>query len=78
MNRDYFSQLVIKMLRKLLPRDHDFIVIAWTMVGEQELDITMVSQGNPNEVVAVLEDILKEARTEAARSPIHTGTSAVQ
>jgi hypothetical protein len=78
MNRDFFSALVIKFLRKLLPRDHDFIVIVWTEVGPQELDITLVSQGNPNEMVAVLEDCLKMAQDDVARHPIHAGTSAVQ
>jgi len=78
MNRDFFSALVIKFLRKLLPRDHDFIVIAWTEVGPQELDITLVSQGNPNEMVAVLEDCLKMAQADVLDNPIHARSGALQ
>ena len=69
MNRKLFADIAILAMRRMLPRDWDFCVVAWRMTAETELEMTSVSQGNPAELEIVLAEVLKELKLETAREP---------
>ena len=69
MNRNLFTNLAIITMRKLLPKDWDFCVVAWRLTGDRELEMSTVSQGNPNELELVLTEVLKDLKLENARAP---------
>jgi hypothetical protein len=69
MNRALFTNLAILALRKILPRDWDFCVVAWRMTGDRELEMSTVSQGNPNELELVLSEVLKDLRQDLQQAP---------
>jgi hypothetical protein len=56
---------IAAIIRRMLPKSWDFCLVCWDGTNPSELHLSMISKGNPGEMLEALTEVTAQVKTEA-------------